>query len=88
MTTFGGDRGQTQGSWFVSDSPVSVLGCTRQIQYCRASNESVEERCEPLRGLRGSTPENAKLAKSERQQEILDTIQGLLDTVRKYWPQR
>ncbi|KAF2726818.1 hypothetical protein EJ04DRAFT_582442 [Polyplosphaeria fusca] len=75
----GGDEGQEQGGTFDQDTPVSTLGCTRQVQYCRASNEPDDQRCEPLRGLRGTISRDIKLGKNEHQQEIFDTLMALLD---------
>lgn len=43
-----GEDGTTRPSW-VQDSPINVLACTYQIQYCNP-NLPESERCEPLRG--------------------------------------
>lgn len=46
------ENGYLIKSMYSKDEPATVLGCTRQVQYCRVTPEPDDQRCEPPRGGR------------------------------------
>lgn len=73
----GSDHGQDRGWTYRQDEPATALACTRQVQFCKATQEPDDRRCEPLRGARGQDYIPVDLG-DEHANDLVQTVNELV----------